>query len=87
MIKPEVVLEISIKALEVYGIEPNIIRGMLNNLQRIMTDSNTITKEKIIEIMKYDSENIEGQDGRKGMVLWEDYFEDIADEIINFNTK
>ena len=36
MIKPEVDLELSIKALKVYNIEPNIIKSMLNNLQKIL---------------------------------------------------
>lgn len=36
MIKPEIDLELSIKALEVYGIEPNIIKSMLTNLQKVV---------------------------------------------------
>lgn len=36
MIKPEIDLELSINALKVYGIEPNIIKSMLSNLQKIV---------------------------------------------------
>lgn len=36
MIRPEIDLELSIKALEVYGIEPNIIKSMLSNLQKVV---------------------------------------------------
>jgi fructose-1-phosphate kinase PfkB-like protein len=79
-IKPEVVLEISIKALEVYDIEPNIIKSMLTNLERIL--NNNITKEKIIDILKFEAEYVEGQDGTAGQAVWEDYFEDVANEIL-----
>lgn len=36
MIKPEIDLELSIKALEVYPIEPAIIKSMLSNLQKVV---------------------------------------------------
>lgn len=36
MIKPEEDLELSIKALEVYPIEPAIINSMLSNLQKVV---------------------------------------------------
>jgi len=36
MIKPEEDLELSIKALEVYPIEPAIIKSMLLNLQKVV---------------------------------------------------
>ena len=36
MIKPEIDLELSINALKVYGIEPNIIKSMLSNLQKVV---------------------------------------------------
>lgn len=36
MIKPEIDLELSINALRVYGIEPNIIKSMLSNLQKVV---------------------------------------------------
>jgi len=36
MIRPEIDLELSIKALEVYGIEPNIMKSMLSNLQKVV---------------------------------------------------
>jgi hypothetical protein len=36
MIKPEIDLELSINTLRVYGIEPNIIKSMLSNLQKIV---------------------------------------------------
>lgn len=36
MIKPEEDLELSIKALEVYPIEPAIIKSMLSNLQKVV---------------------------------------------------
>lgn len=35
MIKPQVDLELSIKALEVYQIEPAIIKNMLSNLNKL----------------------------------------------------
>ena len=39
MIKPEIDLELSIKALKVYGIEPNIIESMLTNLQKLVKNN------------------------------------------------
>ncbi len=36
MIKPEIDLELSIKALEVYDIDPNIIKSMLDTLQKVV---------------------------------------------------
>ena len=36
MIKPEIDLELSINTLKVYGIEPNIIKSMLSNLQKVV---------------------------------------------------
>ena len=36
MIKPEIDLELSINALRVYGIEPNIIKSMLSNLHKVV---------------------------------------------------
>jgi hypothetical protein len=42
MIKPEIDLELSIKALKVYGIEPNIIKSMLTNLQKVVNKNCTI---------------------------------------------
>ena len=36
MIKPEEDLELSIKALEVYPIDPAIIKSMLSNLQEVV---------------------------------------------------
>ena len=39
-------------------------------------------KEKILEILRRESINIETQAGEKGAVVWEDDFEKIADEII-----
>lgn len=40
MIKPEIDLELSIKSLEVYEIEPNIIKSMLSNLHKITAKIN-----------------------------------------------
>jgi len=42
MIKPEIDLELSINALKVYGIEPNIIKSMLSNLQKVVNRNCTI---------------------------------------------
>ena len=39
-------------------------------------------KEKILEILRHKSVNIETQAGERGIVVWEDDFEKIADEII-----
>ena len=40
MIKPEEDLELSIKALRVYPIEPAIIESMLSNLRKIVNNKN-----------------------------------------------
>ena len=40
MIKPEEDLEMSIKALRVYPIEPAIIENMLSNLMKIVKNKN-----------------------------------------------
>ena len=40
MIKPEEDLELSIKALRVYPIEPAIIENMLSNLRKIVKNKN-----------------------------------------------
>lgn len=42
MIKPEIDLELSINALKVYGIEPNIIKNMLTNLHKVVNKNCTI---------------------------------------------
>ena len=40
MIKPEIDLELSIKALRAFRVEPNIIKNMLSNLQKIVKQNN-----------------------------------------------
>ena len=40
MIKPEADLELSIKALEVYGVKPYIIKNMLSNLKKLVDELN-----------------------------------------------
>ena len=45
MIKPEEDLEMSIKALRVYPIEPAIIESMLSNLRKIVKNKNKKGKE------------------------------------------
>ena len=47
--KPAINLELSIKALSAYKIEPNIIKSMLNNLKSIV-NKNTQSKESTNEI-------------------------------------
>ena len=47
MIKPEVDLELSIKALEVYGIEPNIIKSMLSNLEKILDGKSNLNIDSV----------------------------------------
>lgn len=47
--KPEINLELSIKALSAYNIEPNIIKSMLDNL-KIVVNENTQSKETTNEI-------------------------------------
>ncbi len=42
MIKSEVDLELSIKALEVYSIEPAIIKNMLSSLQKVVKQNHTL---------------------------------------------
>ena len=44
MIKPEIDLELSINALKVYGIEPNIIKSMLSNLQKVVNKNCNIPR-------------------------------------------
>ncbi len=45
MIKPEEDLELSIKALRVYPIEPAIIESMLSNLRKIVNNKTKKGKE------------------------------------------
>ena len=40
MIKPETDLALSIKALEVYGVQPHIIENMLSNLKKLVDKIN-----------------------------------------------
>ena len=40
MIKPETDLELSIKALEVYGIPKHLIKNMLSNLKKLVDKIN-----------------------------------------------
>jgi len=42
MIKPEIDLELSINALEVYGVEPNIINNMLDNLNKLINNNHIV---------------------------------------------
>lgn len=50
MIKPEIDLELSINALKVYGIEPNIIKSMLSNLQKIVNKNCNIPHVSVNEV-------------------------------------
>jgi len=44
MIKPENNLELSIKALDVFGIEPNIIKSMLLSLETVIKEKSDLEK-------------------------------------------
>ncbi len=53
MIKPEIDLELSIKALEIYGIPKYIIENMLSNLQKIInSDTMKENEEKLNLLLK-----------------------------------
>lgn len=61
MIKPEIDLELSINALKVYGIEPNIIKSMLANLQKIVNKKSIIPLDLdfTVWLTGHDKETIE----------------------------
>jgi hypothetical protein len=77
MIKPEIDLELSIKALKVYGIEPNIIESMLTNLQKVVKNNSVSPHHENLfptyEEMQQMAFNFRPQRGNLG-VFWRDGF-------------
>ena len=49
IIPPEGYLEMSIKALTAYNIEPNIIKSMLNNLEEIVAEKKALLADLMNE--------------------------------------
>ena len=51
MIKPEADLELSIKALEVYGVPSHLIKNMLSNLQKIINPEAVKEDEEKVNLL------------------------------------